>query len=68
VLKGRELLLLLKEDGDATDASGWKEEHHQSGGLFGDGQSVVSLVFALCSAVRKDAARFRSPRGVLWTQ
>ena len=61
-MKGRALLLLLKDGGEATDISGLKEEHHRSGGLFGDRQSVVR--FGIFLALSCSLGRMQQGSGV----
>lgn len=51
-MKGRELLLLLKDGGEATDISSLKEEHHQNGELFGDHLSVDRFEIFLALSCR----------------
>lgn len=49
-MKGREVLVLLKDGREARDISGLKEEHQHSGGTFAEHQSVVRLGIFLHSA------------------
>lgn len=66
-MKGMELLLLLKDSGEATDISTLKEEHHQRGELFDDHQSVVrsGIFLALSCSLGRMQQGSRVPGGYL---
>lgn len=66
-MKRRELLLFLKDGGEATNISGLKEEHHRGGRLFGVHQSVLrfGLFLALSCSLGRTQQGSGAPGGYL---